>query len=100
MGVVLVLHDRLVAAGESIPHALYGLSYDRSLSIATAASLRNCERERTRSSTHGSFLDHPIVKPPDVRTAHRYPTTVGGLLRDAFRRGQLQATMLGRIEHG
>ena len=51
----LLLHNRLVAADESIPHALYGLSYDRSL-FDRYGRFSEELRARTRSSTRGSFL--------------------------------------------
>jgi glycosyltransferase involved in cell wall biosynthesis len=96
----LLLHNRIVAADESIPHALYGLSYDRSLFDRYGRFSEDLRAGEDTEFNARLIPNHAIVKPPDVRTAHRYPTTVGGLLRDAFRRGQLQATMLGRIERG
>jgi hypothetical protein len=38
------------------------------------------------------------VLAPDAVTAHRYPTGLSAMLRDAFRRGRLQARMQGAIE--
>lgn len=96
----LLLHNRLVAADASIPSALYGLSYDRTLFDRYGRFAEDLRAGEDTEFNARFSATHPIVKPPDVRTAHRYPTSVGGVLRDAFRRGRLQATMLGRIERG
>ncbi len=93
----LLLHNRLVTADSSQPHSLYGLSYDRRLFErygAFAEDLRAGEDTEFNARFSG---EHAIVKPPDVGTAHRYPTTTRAFIRDAFRRGRLQATMLGAI---
>jgi len=93
----LLLHNRLVSADSSQPLALYGLSYDRRL-FERYGRFAEDLRAGEDSEFNARFIpEHPIVKPPDVRTAHRYPTTTRAFLRDAFRRGRLQATMLGRI---
>jgi glycosyltransferase involved in cell wall biosynthesis len=96
----LLLHNRLVTADPSVPTALYGLSYARTLFDRYGRFSEDLRAGEDTEFNARFSADHPIVKPPDVRTAHRYPTTVAGLLRDAFRRGRLQATMLGRIEGG
>ena len=85
----MLLHNRIVAADESNPHAQYGLSYDRTLFERYGRFSEDLRAGEDTEFNARLTPHHAIVKPPAVRTAHRYPTTVGGLLRDAFRRGQL-----------
>jgi glycosyltransferase involved in cell wall biosynthesis len=93
----LVLHNRVAVADRSQTRLLYGLSYDRRLFARYGRFLEHL-RAGEDTEFNARFRDaHPIAKAADVRTAHRYPTTAGGLLRDAFRRGRLQATMRGQI---
>lgn len=94
----LLLHNRLVTADSSTPHALYGLSYDRRLFERYGLFADDLRAGEDTEFNARLIADHPIVKAPDVRTAHRYPTTLTALFADAFRRGRLQATMLARIE--
>jgi len=96
----LLLHNRLVTAGPSVPHALYGLSYDRRLFAAYGRFSEDLRAGEDTEFNARFSADHPIVKASDVRTAHRYPTRAGAVVRDAYRRGRLQATMLGRIDRG
>ena len=94
----LLLHNRLVTADSSVPRALYGLSYDRRL-FARYGRFAEDLRAGEDTDFNARVLEvHPIVKAPDVRTAHRYPTTPAAMARDAARRGRLQATMLGQID--
>ena len=94
----LLLHNRLVTADSTVPRALYGLSYDRRL-FALYGRFAEDLRSGEDTEFNARFMAaYPIVKAPDVRTAHRYPTTPAAMFRDAFRRGRLQATMLGRID--
>lgn len=94
----LLLHNRLVTADSTVPRALYGLSYDRRL-FALYGRFAEDLRSGEDTEFNARFVAaYPIVKAPDVRTAHRYPTTPVAMFRDAFRRGRLQATMLGRID--
>lgn len=77
----------------------YGLSYDRRLFEKYGLfgeELRAGEDTEFNARFRGK---EPMVRAPDVRTAHRYPTTLRGFLQDARRRGGLRAAMVGRI-HG
>lgn len=94
----LLLHNRLVTADSATPHALYGLSYDRRLFERYGLFADDLRGGEDTEFNARIIPDHRIVKAADVRTAHRYPTTAQAMLGDVFRRGRLQATMLGRIE--
>lgn len=97
---LLLLHNRLLTATGPRQRLFYGLSYDRTL-----FERYGCFREDLRAGEDTEFnsrfgADCSIVAARDVRTAHRYPTTVLSLLRDAYRRGRLQAAMAGLIHGG
>jgi glycosyltransferase involved in cell wall biosynthesis len=95
---LLLLHNRLLPVGPVDSRLFYGLSYERLLFERFglfAEDLRAGEDTEFNARFRGKVV---IVRAPDVRTAHRYPTTTAALLRDAYRRGRLQAAMLGRIE--
>jgi len=95
---LLLLHNRRLAVTRPSQQLLYSLSYDRALferfgrfdedlraGEDTEFNARFQERERT-------------VLALDAMTAHRYPTEWRAMVRDAFRRGRLQARMQGALE--
>lgn len=95
---LLLVHNRRLAVTRPGRQLRYSLSYDRALfdrfgrfdetlraGEDTEFNARFQERERT-------------VLALDAITAHRYPTDWREMLRDAFRRGRLQARMQGALE--
>jgi glycosyltransferase involved in cell wall biosynthesis len=79
---------------------LYGLSIDRELFARYGQfreDLRAAEDTEFRERLGGKV---PIAWAPDVVSAHRYPRTFGRLISDAFRRGRLQAAVLGLARSG
>ena len=97
---LLLLHNRLLDVNTPSQRLLYGLSYDRRL-FDRYGSFR--EDLRAGEDTEFNARLGPeanVVAAADVRTAHRYPTTISAMLRDAYRRGRLQAAMVGQIERG
>lgn len=94
----LLLHNRRLAVNRPEQRLLYSLSYERSL-FERFGRFRDDLRagEDTELNTRLE-LEVPIVLAADARTAHRYPTRVRAMLRDAFQRGRLQASMQGAIE--
>lgn len=74
---------------------LYGLSLDRALFERYGRfreDLRAAEDTEFRERLSGEVS---IAWAGDVVSAHRYPTAPGALISDAFRRGRLQAAVLG-----
>jgi hypothetical protein len=77
---------------------LYSLSYDRSL-FERFGRFREDLRAGEDTEFNARFRDHAhTVLAPDAVTAHRYPVDLSAMLRDAFRRGRLQARMQGALE--
>lgn len=95
---LLLLHNRRLAVTRPSQRLLYSLSYDRSL-FDRFGRFREDLRAGEDTEFNARFLEHAnTVLAPDAITAHRYPTELGTMLRDAFRRGRLQARMQGAIE--
>jgi glycosyltransferase involved in cell wall biosynthesis len=95
---LLLLHNRRLAVNTPSQRLLYGLSYDRSL-FSRFGRFREDLRAGEDTEFNARVGSHVrIVLAPDVRTAHRYPTVARAMLRDAYRRGRLQAWAQGAIE--
>lgn len=94
----LLLHNRRHARTSPRQRLLYSLSYDRAL-FGRFGEFREDLRAGEDTELNARIAPHvQIVLAPDALTAHRYPTEAGAMLRDAFRRGRLQARMQGAIE--
>lgn len=94
----LLLHNRRLAVTRPRHRLLYSLSYDRSL-FTRFGRFREDLRAGEDTEFNARFREHvATVLAPDAVTAHRYPTGLPAMLRDAFRRGRLQARMQGAIE--
>ncbi len=97
---LLLLHSRMLEVIAPRRRLLYGLSYDRRL-FEHYGRFREDLRAGEDTEFNGRFdADHSIAAPRDVRTAHRYPTSLAHLFSDAYRRGRLHAAMLGVISNG
>jgi glycosyltransferase involved in cell wall biosynthesis len=95
---LLLLHNRRLAVTRPSQQLLYSLSYDRSL-FDRFGRFREDLRAGEDTEFNARFREHAhTVLAPDAVTAHRYPTELGTMLRDAFRRGRLQARIQGAIE--
>lgn len=95
---LLLQHNRRLAATRPSQRLHYSLSYDRAL-FDRFGRFREDLRAGEDTEFNARFRDHaPTVLAPDAVTAHRYPTELRTMLRDAFRRGRLQARMQGAIE--
>ncbi len=97
---LLLLHSRLTELNKPGQRLLYGLSYDRRL-----FERYGLFREDLRAGEDTEFNarlgpEARVVAARGVRTAHRYPTEIPAMLQDAYRRGRLQAAMLGAIAGG
>lgn len=93
----LLLHPHCLPVHLKDSRLFYGLSYDRGLFEKYGlfdAELRAGEDTEFNARFRGK---EPMVRAPDVRTAHHYPTTMSGFIHDAFRRGGLRAAVVGRI---
>lgn len=95
---LLLLHSRRLAVTPEAQRLLYSLSYARRLFDRLGRF-----REDLRAGEDTEFnaripADERTVFALDVVTAHRYPTTTDAVLRDAFRRGRLQAANQGAIK--
>jgi glycosyltransferase involved in cell wall biosynthesis len=96
----LLLHNRLHWASPPGHRLLYLVSYDRKL-FDRYGRFREDLRAGEDTELNARFeAEHGIVAPPGVRTAHRYPLSAGAFLRDAYRRGRLQAAMAGLVRPG
>lgn len=96
---LLLLHSRRLSITPTHQQLLYSLSYARHLFDHFGYF-----REDLRAGEDTEFnaripADHRIVLAIEAITAHRYPTTAEAVLRDAFRRGWLQAANQGAIAH-
>lgn len=95
---LLLIHNRRLAVARPSERLLYSLSYDRSL-FERFGRFREDLRAGEDTEFNARFRDHAhTVLAPDAVTAHRYPVDLGAMLRDAFRRGRLQARMQGALE--
>jgi glycosyltransferase involved in cell wall biosynthesis len=95
---LLLVHNRRLAVTSPSKRLLYSLSYDRSL-FERFGRFREDLRAGEDTEFNARFRDcAQTVLAPDAVTAHRYPVELGMMLRDAFRRGRLQARMQGAIE--
>ena len=95
---LLLIHNRRLAVTMPSQRLLYSLSYDRSL-FDEFGRFREDLRAGEDTEFNARFREHALtVLAPDAVTAHRYPIELRAMLRDAFRRGRLQARMQGAIE--
>jgi glycosyltransferase involved in cell wall biosynthesis len=95
---LLLLHNRRLAVTRPNSRLLYSLSYDRAL-FDQFGRFREDLRAGEDTEFNARFRDRvTTVLAPEAVTAHRYPTELRTMLRDAFRRGRLQARMQGAIE--
>lgn len=95
---LLLLHNRRLPANRPRQRLHYSLSYERSLFERVGAFRDDLRAGEDTELNTRLGRDVRVVLAADARTAHRYPTRVGAMLRDAFRRGRLQAGMQGAIE--
>ena len=97
---LLLQHNRRLAVTRPAQRLHYSLSYDRAL-FERFGSFREDLRAGEDTEFNARFAGHAqTVLAADALTAHRYPTQPSVMLRDAFRRGRLQAGMQGRIDGG
>jgi glycosyltransferase involved in cell wall biosynthesis len=97
---LLLQHNRRLVVTRPSKRLLYSMSYDRSL-FDRFGLFREDLRAGEDTEFNARFREHAhTVLAPDAITAHRYPTELRMMLRDAFRRGRLQARMQGAIEGG
>jgi glycosyltransferase involved in cell wall biosynthesis len=97
---LLLQHNRRLAVTRPSQRLLYSISYDRRL-FDRFGRFREDLRAGEDTEFNTRFREHAhTVLAPDAVTAHRYPTELRTMLRDAFRRGSLQARMQGAIEGG
>lgn len=97
---LLLQHNRRLAVTRPKQRLLYSLSYDRTL-FERFGRFREDLRAGEDTEFNARFREHArTVLAPDALTAHRYPTELRTMLRDAFRRGSLQARMQGAIDGG
>lgn len=94
---LLLLHNRRLVVTKPDWRLLYSLSYDRALFDRFGRFREDLRAgEDTEFNARLREYAHTVLA-PDAVTAHRYPTGFGAMLRDAFRRGRLQARMQGAI---
>lgn len=94
----LLLHNRRLAVTPPRQRLLYSLSYERSL-FERFGRFREDLRAGEDTDFNERLRGHvAVVLAPDATTAHRYPTELTAMLRDAHRRGRLQACMQGALE--
>ena len=95
---LLLLHNRRLAVTTPSQRLLYSLSYERVL-FERFGRFREDLRAGEDTEFNARFQEHvsPVLA-MDAVTAHRYPTEPSTMVRDAFRRGRLQARMQGAIE--
>ena len=95
---LLLIHNRRLAATMPSQRLYYSLSYDRSL-FERFGRFREDLRAGEDTDFNARFREHEhTALARDAVTAHRYPIELRTMLRDAFRRGRLQARMQGAIE--
>jgi len=95
---LLLVHNRRLSATRPGQQLLYSLSYDRGL-FDRFGRFDEGLRAGEDTEFNARFLarERPTLA-LDAITAHRYPTHWRAMLRDAFRRGRLQARMQGALE--
>jgi hypothetical protein len=94
---LLLLHNRRLAVTRPGQRLHYSLSYERSL-FDRFGRFREDLRAGEDTDFNSRFVGLArTVLATDALTAHRYPTGFSTMLRDAFRRGRLQARMQGAI---
>lgn len=94
---LLLLHNRRLAACPPDQRLFYGLSYERELFKRHGRfreDLRGGEDTEFNTRLRGVAR---IAWAEDVRTAHRFPTTLRPFLRELHRRGRLEATLDGKL---
>jgi glycosyltransferase involved in cell wall biosynthesis len=97
---LLLQHNRRLAVTRPSQRLHYSLSYDRAL-FERFGRFRDDLRAGEDTEFNERFRGiAPVVLAEDAVTAHRYPIRMGDMLRDAFRRGSLQARMQGAIDGG
>jgi glycosyltransferase involved in cell wall biosynthesis len=97
---LLLQHNRRLAVTGANQRLHYSLSYDRAL-FDRFGRFREDLRAGEDTEFNARFREHTqTALAPDALTAHRYPTTLATMLRDAYRRGSLQARMQGEIDAG
>jgi glycosyltransferase involved in cell wall biosynthesis len=97
---LLLQHNRRLAVTRPAQRLHYSLSYDRAL-FERFGRFREDLRAGEDTEFNARFREHAeTVLASDALTAHRYPTEPSVMLRDAFRRGGLQARMQGEIDGG
>jgi glycosyltransferase involved in cell wall biosynthesis len=95
---LLLIHNRRLAVTRPSQRLFYSLSYDRAL-FDRFGRFREDLRAGEDTEFNTRFREHAhTVLAQDAVTAHRYPIALGTMLRDAFRRGRLQARMQGALE--
>lgn len=95
---LLLLHNRRLAVTKPRQQLHYSLSYAREL-FERFGRFREDLRVGEDTEFNARFSQHThTVLALDAVTAHRYPTRLKTMLRDAFRRGRLQARTHGAIE--
>jgi GT2 family glycosyltransferase len=86
---------RRMPATDPRRHADYGLSYARMLFARFGLFREDLPiKEDTDLNARLTAAGVAITWAPDVRTAHRYPRSVGALLRDQFIRGARDAQVI------
>lgn len=94
----LLLHNRRLAVNHPSQRLHYSLSYDRALFQRFGRFREDLRAGEDTELNARLEAEVPVVLAADAHTAHRYPTRARAMLRDAFRRGRLQARMQGAIE--
>jgi hypothetical protein len=94
---LLLLHNRRLAATSQRQQLLYSLSYDRSLFDRFGRFREDLQAGEDTEFNARFRQTGRTVLASDAVTAHRYPTDFRAMLRDASRRGRLQARMQGAI---
>lgn len=95
---LLLLHNRRLAATRPGQRLFYSMSYERRL-FDRLGRFREDLRAGEDTEFNARIPAHErTVFAVDAITAHRFPTGAGAMLREAFRRGQLQAATQGAIE--
>lgn len=95
---LLLQHNRRLAVTRPSQRLYYSVSYDRAL-FERFGHFREDLRAGEDTEFNARIREHaPPVLATEALTAHRYPTESRRMLRDAFRRGCLQARMQGEID--
>jgi hypothetical protein len=97
---LLLLHSRRLTVTPASQRLLYSLSYARRLFDRLGRFREDLRAGEDTEFNESIPADERVVFAPDVITAHRYPTSACAVLRDALRRGRLQAANQGAIAGG